>query len=83
MALGGFSGSDPILTTSQLAKLVANGTVKYFLLNGSGGGPGGGQSSLTTWITQHCTVVPASQYSSTSSSTGFGGSTLYVCNTTK
>ena len=33
MALGGFSGSDPILTTSQLASLVANGTVRFFLLN--------------------------------------------------
>ena len=26
MSLGGFSGSDPILTTNQLASLVANGT---------------------------------------------------------
>jgi 4-amino-4-deoxy-L-arabinose transferase-like glycosyltransferase len=33
MSLGGFSGSDPILTTSQLATLVANGTVRFFLLN--------------------------------------------------
>jgi 4-amino-4-deoxy-L-arabinose transferase-like glycosyltransferase len=33
MALGGFSGSDPILTTSQLASLVANGTIRFFLLN--------------------------------------------------
>ncbi len=33
MAMGGFSGSDPILTTSQLAKLIANGTVRFFLLN--------------------------------------------------
>ncbi len=34
MAMGGFSGSDPILTTSQLATLIANGTVRFFLLNG-------------------------------------------------
>jgi 4-amino-4-deoxy-L-arabinose transferase-like glycosyltransferase len=33
MSLGGFSGGDPILTTSQLATLVANGTVRFFLLN--------------------------------------------------
>ncbi len=33
MSLGGFSGSDPILTTTQLASLVANGTVRFFLLN--------------------------------------------------
>ncbi|HLI50634.1 MAG TPA: hypothetical protein VKU87_02490, partial [Thermomicrobiaceae bacterium] len=44
MALGGFSGSDQILTTSQLAKLVANNTVRFFLLSGGGGfgGFGGG-----------------------------------------
>jgi 4-amino-4-deoxy-L-arabinose transferase-like glycosyltransferase len=82
MALGGFSGSDPILTTAQLAALVKNGTVRYFLLNGSGGGgPGGGQSTLTTWITQHAKVVSSSQWQSTStsiSSDGVGGaSQLY------
>ena len=81
MALGGFSGSDPILTTSQLATLVANGTVHFFLLNGNGGfggGPGGSQSSLTTWVTQHCSVVPASVTGASSSS-----SQLYSCATTK
>ncbi len=88
MALGGFSGSDPILTTAQLAALVKNGTVRFFLLNGNGsfgggGGPGGGQSALTTWVTQHCTTVSSSQWqsSSTSSSSGNlgGASQLYAC----
>ncbi|HAE84427.1 MAG TPA: glycosyl transferase family 39 [Ktedonobacter sp.] len=37
MALGGFSGSDPILTTTQLASLVAKGTVRFFLLNSFSG----------------------------------------------
>ncbi|GAC1401109.1 MAG: glycosyltransferase family 39 protein [Ktedonobacteraceae bacterium] len=85
MALGGFSGSDPILTTSQLASLVANGTVRFFLLNGSGDGPGGGQSSLTTWVMQHCTTVPASQWqSSSNSTTGSSSSTqLYSCTVAK
>jgi 4-amino-4-deoxy-L-arabinose transferase-like glycosyltransferase len=68
MVLGGFSGSDPILTTAQLAALFKSGTVRYFLLNGSGGGPGGGQSTLTTWITQHSTIVPSSQWQSSSTS---------------
>ncbi len=72
MALGGFTGSDPILTTSQLVALVAKGTVRYFLLNGfGGGGPGGGQSSLTSWVTQHCAAVSSSQYS--------GSGSLYDC----
>ena len=78
MALGGFSGSDPILTTTQLAALVKSGAVKFFLINGSGGGgPGGSsQSALITWIEQHGTVVSSSQWQSNSSSGsgGFGGS---------
>jgi len=70
IALGGFSGSDPILTAAQLAALVKSGAVRYFLLNGSGGGgPGSGsQSALITWITQHSKVVSIS-----SGSSGFGG----------
>ena len=73
MALGGFSGSDPILTTAQLAALVKSGTVRFFLINGSGGGgPGGGQSALITWITQHGTAVASSQWQSTSTSSGSG-----------
>ena len=78
MALGGFSGSDPILTTSQLAALVKSGTVRYFLLNGSGGGGAGGssQSTLITWIIQHSKVVSSSQWksgSTSNTSSGFGG----------
>jgi 4-amino-4-deoxy-L-arabinose transferase-like glycosyltransferase len=114
MSLGGFSGSDPILTTSQLATLVKNGTVRFFLMNsfngggqipsqildqlspqirerlqsGSGGGFGGfggQQSSLTTWVTQHCKTVPASQWQTSPTSTDSGGfgsaraSQLYDC----
>jgi 4-amino-4-deoxy-L-arabinose transferase-like glycosyltransferase len=61
MTLGGFSGSDPILTTNQLAALAKNGTIRFFLLNAGGfGGGGQGQSSLTTWIQQHCKVVTVS-----------------------
>lgn len=53
MAMGGFGGSDPILTPSQLASLVGNGTVRFFLLNnparrselfGSGNRAGTGQN---------------------------------------
>jgi len=93
MALGGFSGGDPILTTAQLAALVKNGTVRFFLLN-AGGGFGGGQSALTTWVTQNCTTVPASQWQSASTATinrgptgrtfgPFGANQLYDCATRK
>jgi 4-amino-4-deoxy-L-arabinose transferase-like glycosyltransferase len=85
MAMGGFSGSDNILTTQQLAALAKSGQVRYFLIS-SGNGPGG-SSSLTSWIQQNCTVVPTSQWQSSSTSStgqgqfGAGGSlTLYVYN---
>ena len=41
MALGGFSGGDPILTPAELEQAVVNGRVRFFLLQGSGtpGGP--------------------------------------------
>ncbi len=38
MALGGFSGQDRIVTSSGLAAIVSNGTVRYFLLQGGGRG---------------------------------------------
>ena len=44
MALGGFNGSDKILTVAQLQQLVKNGTVRYFLLSGGGSGPAAGAS---------------------------------------
>jgi 4-amino-4-deoxy-L-arabinose transferase-like glycosyltransferase len=94
MAMGGFSGGDPILTTTSLAQLVKNNTIRYFLLSGgNGGGPGGfGQgSSLTTWVQNNCKVVPSSQWqtstsTSGSSNFGFGGggnNQLYDCATAR
>jgi len=118
MAMGGFSGGDPILTTSQLASMVSQGTVRFFLLNTlrsgrqlpaqildqlpaqirnrlqNGGGGFGGfggfgqQSTLTSWVTQHCTPVPTKLWQSSSSGTGsngfgpFGANQLYDCATT-
>jgi hypothetical protein len=48
--------------------------VRFFLINSfGGGGPDGGQSALITWIKQHSTAVPSSQWQSTSTRSGFGG----------
>jgi 4-amino-4-deoxy-L-arabinose transferase-like glycosyltransferase len=56
MSLGGFLGSDPILSTQQFANLVQTGMVRY-VLNG-GGGPGGrGNSGVTSWVQQSCAPV--------------------------
>jgi 4-amino-4-deoxy-L-arabinose transferase-like glycosyltransferase len=85
MATGGFSGSDPILTTANLAALLKQGTVRYFLLGGGGfGGPGGDTNGgLTSWVQSNCTVVPASKYSSTGTSSGSGAGSLYDCGAAK
>jgi 4-amino-4-deoxy-L-arabinose transferase-like glycosyltransferase len=73
MSLGGFSGSDPILTTAQLKALIENNTVRYFLLGGGGGGPDG--SSLTSWVQQSCTAVPATAWQTTATSGSTGSTT--------
>ena len=62
MTLGGFTGSDQILTLSQLQTLVRAGQVRYFLLAGGGAGFGGGgagssNSQLVQWIEAHATLV--------------------------
>jgi len=93
MAMGGFSGSDPAPTVAQLKQYVAEGKLHYVLTGGAGGfgGFGGGAadtaSSVTSWVEQNCTVVPASAYggSTTSASAGAGvgagaaAETLYRC----
>jgi 4-amino-4-deoxy-L-arabinose transferase-like glycosyltransferase len=90
MAMGGFSGSDPILTVDKLKAMIANKEVKYFLL---GGDNRGGSSDVTTWIKANSTEVPSEQWQTTTTSTsssdgkqgspmgGRGGSsTLYKIN---
>jgi 4-amino-4-deoxy-L-arabinose transferase-like glycosyltransferase len=42
MAMGGFSGTDPAVTVEQVAQMVEDGTVRFFLLQRSG------QSAATT-----------------------------------
>jgi 4-amino-4-deoxy-L-arabinose transferase-like glycosyltransferase len=60
MSLGGFTGSDPILTVDQFANLVESGEVRYVLASGGfGGGPGGqsGTSSIMSWVQANGTLV--------------------------
>ena len=66
MALGGFSGSDQILTPEELRDQVADGTVRFFLLSGDGGR----QSSLVRWVTETCTAVPAEEWMEPGSAPG-------------
>ncbi len=58
LPMGGFSGQVPFPTNSQLATLVSHGQLRYVLLGGRGGGPGGeGNANLTAWVKNTCTVV--------------------------
>jgi 4-amino-4-deoxy-L-arabinose transferase-like glycosyltransferase len=102
MAMGGFSGNDPILTTADLQTMINNGTVRFFLVNspqatqdllnrlpaqyrsvlsGRGGMNFGGfgRNSLSTWVSNHCSTVPASEWQSSTGRPGAGGSQLYDC----
>jgi 4-amino-4-deoxy-L-arabinose transferase-like glycosyltransferase len=52
--MGGFNGQDQVVASEDLAKMVAEGSLRYIL--GAGNGTGG-QSSLSTWITSNCTAI--------------------------
>jgi hypothetical protein len=75
IALGGFSGSDQILTVSQLQALVSSGAIRYFLLDGGDGGFGsqGGNGQLVSWVASNCTPISVSEYG------GASPGTLYAC----
>jgi 4-amino-4-deoxy-L-arabinose transferase-like glycosyltransferase len=88
MSLGGFSGSDPILTVAQFEALVKNNTVRY-VLGGGGRGFGGfggfgggaatvngdsvGAGAIQQWVEQACTLVPSTAYSSAQIGSGSQG----------
>lgn len=72
MAMGGFSGSDPILTVEKLEKLVKEGKVKYFMISDDFGGRGG-SSEITEWIKKHGKEISSDKWQSNSkSSNGIG-----------
>jgi len=88
MAMGGFRGTDPAPTLAQLEQYVKQGKLHYVLTGGGGGfggggfgGRAGGTTSVTSWVEQNCTAVPASAYSAaTASSTATTtAETLYHC----
>lgn len=74
MAMGGFSGSDPILTVEKLKQMVTGGEVKYFLIpSRSGfGGRGGAGSEVMEWIRANSNAVSEEEWQEGSSG-GFPG----------
>ncbi|MFN8124860.1 MAG: glycosyltransferase family 39 protein [Thermoleophilia bacterium] len=68
MATGGFTGSDPALSLDRLKALVAEGKLRYFVVGGRMGGPGGDagtSSEVSDWVTANGTAITV------------GGTTLY------
>ena len=86
MARGGFRGSDPAPTLTQIEQYVKQGKLHYVLAGGrggfGGGGGGGGATSVLQWVEQNCAAVPASAYRATANTGAVGGTTtggLYRC----
>jgi 4-amino-4-deoxy-L-arabinose transferase-like glycosyltransferase len=63
MALGGFLGSDPILSAQEFASLVQAGEVRFVMASGRGFGFGGfgANNSVMGWVQQNCTEVDGGQ----------------------
>jgi len=94
MAMGGFRGTDAAPTLAQFEQYVKQGKVHYVLTGGRGGlggggfggGSGGTVASVTSWVEQNCSAVPASAYSgaasggsATSGVAGTAATGLYRC----
>jgi hypothetical protein len=79
MALGGYTGYDPILTPTTLASAVASNTVRFFYVPSNNLTPQQRQqlyprvtnavtqytNHLTQWVAESCRAVPPDQWSST------------------
>ncbi|HEY4864898.1 MAG TPA: glycosyl transferase, partial [Candidatus Dormibacteraeota bacterium] len=72
MSMGGFSGSDPTPTLSQFQSMVAQGKVRYLLVQSGGGAIGGGRGGtvapVVSWAEAHGKAVTIS---------GVSGFTVY------
>ncbi|MDP4144455.1 MAG: glycosyltransferase family 39 protein [Bacillota bacterium] len=62
MALGGFSGSDKILTLDQFKEMVKKGEVRYVLSGGMGGRD---SDDIMTWVKENGKLVDSSLYKDT------------------
>jgi 4-amino-4-deoxy-L-arabinose transferase-like glycosyltransferase len=54
--LGGFMGQDRVVSSEDLARLVAEGKLRYVYWNAMGGGFGN-QSDISNWVTNRCKAV--------------------------
>ena len=64
MAMGGFTGADPILTPASLPRMVDDGQVRFVMLAGAGGSfrralaAGARQGQIAHWVVEHGKLVP-------------------------
>lgn len=65
MALGGFSGSDKIVTLAQFEQMVKNGEIRYVMAGGMHGN-GNSSTDIMTWVEKTGKLVSASSYSDSS-----------------
>lgn len=71
MALGGFMGSDKVLTVQELEQQVKDNTVRFFLLDGGRGGfGGGGNQQLFSWVQQTCKAIDTQLWSNSAATSG-------------
>lgn len=62
MALGGFMGSDKIITLDKFKELVKNGQIRYVLTGGMGRGS---MDDIMSWVEKNGKLVPESEWKST------------------
>ena len=56
--MGGFMGQDNVVTANDLAKLVADGDLRYIYWDANGRGMGAGSNSeISAWVESSCTPV--------------------------
>jgi 4-amino-4-deoxy-L-arabinose transferase-like glycosyltransferase len=64
MALGGFFGTDKVITLAQFKQLVSKGEVRYIMVGGMGGG--NSSNDIMTWVKSNGKVVSESEWKNSS-----------------
>ncbi|BDB00231.1 ArnT family glycosyltransferase [Clostridium botulinum] len=59
MALGGFFGTDKVITLDEFKKLVNNGEVRYVMVGGMGGNS---SSDIMNWVKENGKIVSESEW---------------------
>lgn len=68
MTLGGFSGSDKILTLDEFKKLVSLGEIRYVIVSGQGGA---GNNEIMNWVKENGKAVSESEWNDSQRDNGF------------